>query len=195
MNIKLFFCCLLLLLGSVGVAQERAMGAIEIIPNIGATGSNIYGEDVEDTDNRYGFQGGVLVEYYLNSRWSLRSGLSYFNMGAQDDYIELKLDYVNIPLNANWHFGSTRKWNLNFGFTPGFLVKADSEGIDVKEMFQSFQLGFSYGIGYKLEISQNFCLLIDYQGVVGLTNIIDESDVSDAMNTGSSINLGAVFVL
>ena len=116
-------------------------------------------------------------------------------MGAQDDFLELKLDYVNIPLNANWQFGATRKWNLNFGLTPGFLVKADAEGIDVKEMFTTFQLGFSYGIGYKLEISQNFSLLIDYQGVVGLTNIVDESDVSSTTNTGSSINLGAVFVL
>lgn len=195
MNLKLLFFCIMLLLASVGFSQERGQGTLEIIPNIGATGSNIYGEDVEDSDNRYGFQGGVLVDYYLNSRWSLRSGLSYFNMGAQDDFIELKLDYINIPLNANWHFGATRKWNLNFGFTPGFLLKADAEGIDVSEMFKNFQLGLSYGIGYKLEISDNFSLLIDYQGVVGLTNIVDESDVSSTMNTGSSINLGAVFVL
>lgn len=195
MNNKLLLCCMLLLIATVGFTQERSQGTLEVIPNVGATGSNIYGEDVEDTDNRYGFQGGVLVDYYLNGRWSLRSGLSYFNMGAQDDFLELKLDYVNIPLNANWHFGATRKWNLNFGLTPGFLVKADAEGIDVKEMFTTFQLGFSYGIGYKLEISQNFSLLIDYQGVVGLTNIVDESDVSSTTNTGSSINLGAVFVL
>ena len=185
----------MLLIVTVGFSQQRDRGTIELVPNIGATGSNLYGEDIEDTDNRYGLQAGVLVDYYLNNRWSIRSGLSYFNMGAKDDFIELKLDYVNIPINANWHFGSTRKWNLNFGMIPGFLVKADSEGYDVTELFKSFQLGLSYGIGYKLEISESFALLIDYQGVVGLSNIADDSDVSSTMNTGSSINLGAVIIL
>ena len=189
----LFFA--MLITTSVTFCQMHEHGTIELIPNIGYSGSDLYGDDVEFFDPRGGIQFGLVGDYYFNDRWSIRSGLSYFSMGAKEDEFELKLDYLNIPLNANWHFGKTRRWNLNFGLTPGFLLTADFDGEDVKEGFESFQLAFSYGIGYKIGISEKFSLLIDLQAVVGLTNIIDDLDDFSVTNSGSSINVGGVFVL
>jgi len=174
-------------------AQERDSGTIELLPNIGFSNSFLNGDEVEELESRSALQFGVVGDYYFNDRWSIRSGLSYFSMGGAVPGSELQLDYLNVPINANWHFGSTRKWNLNFGVSPGFLVTADIDGEDVKEFYKSFQLAITYGIGYKIEISDRFSILIDGQGVFGVTNILEEVDDFTRLNAGSSINVGGVF--
>lgn len=175
-------------------AQKRDAGTIEVIPNIGYSSSYLNGDNVENLDARGALQFGVLGDYYFNDRWSLRSGLSYLGMGASIPNYKLHLDYLNIPLNANWHFGSTRKWNLNLGVTPGFLVNGDINGNDVKNSYKSFQLAISYGIGYKIEVSEKFSILVDGQGLVGVTNILEnEPNGFTRQNAASSINVGGVF--
>ncbi|MFY0604013.1 MAG: PorT family protein [Flavobacteriaceae bacterium] len=173
--------------------QIREKGDIELSPFIGYSSSFLNGDDADSDNVRNAVNFGVVGDYFFNDRWSLRSGVVYNAMGA-DDGDELALNYLSIPINANWHFGSTRKWNLNFGLSPGFLVKADFNGNDIKDAVESFQLGISYGIGYKLEISEKFSLLFDAQGLVGLTDIAKDSSFSN-QNAGSSLNIGAVFKL
>ena len=184
-------------------AQKREAGTIELTPNIGYSTSflngdevgdlNFNGDEVDDLDSRDALQFGVLGDYYFNDRWSIRSGLSYFAMRASRSGSEIELDYLNIPINANWHFGSTRKWNLNFGVTPGFLLKGDVDGEDAKDFYNLFQLAISYGIGYKIEVSDNFSILIDGQGLFRITNTLEDSDDLKRLNTGSSVNVGGVF--
>ena len=172
-------------------AQSRDAGAIEFIPFIGYSSSNLAGDYTEDFDARGAFNFGAIGDYYFSDRWSIRSGLVYNSMGASN-LVDIKLDYLNIPLNANWHFGGTRKWNLNFGLTPGFLMNAEVEGEDVKDFVESFQLALSYGIGYKIEITDTFSILVDYQGLYGMTNTDSEGSAT-IINYGSSFNVGAVF--
>lgn len=175
-------------------AQERDSGAIEVIPNIGYSSSFLNGDNVDDLDSRGAIQFGVIGDYYFNDRWSFRSGLSYLGMGASASGVpDLELDYINVPLNANWHFGSTRKWNLNFGVTPGFLTRAETGDVDLSDGIKSFQLAISYGIGYKIEISDSFSILIDGQGLFGVTNILEDSEDFTRLNAGSSLNVGGVF--
>jgi Outer membrane protein beta-barrel domain len=112
---------------------------------------------------------------------------------------EDKLNYLSIPINANWHFGSTRKWNLNFGLSPSFLTKAtENETGREKEIdskyINSFQLGFTYGIGYKIEITKKFGILIDAQFFNGLTKAL-KYGTFESTNAGFSYNLGGVIQL
>ena len=195
---------LLMSLVSIGFAnaQTKNKGTIEITPKIGS--SRFY-ENSEYDSSKYnsGVQFGVTSDYYFNNRWSLRSGLIFDKMGgtntdAEDRY-EDKLIYLSIPINANWHFGSTRKWNLNFGLSPSFLTKATSEynGMSQKistSDIESFQLGFTYGIGYKIGITEKFGILIDAQFFNGLTNINKATDIR-VINAGYSFNLGGVIQL
>lgn len=191
---KVVSIALLALLGFGGLsAQERTKGEFEISPFIGYQQSFFNGDNVSELDPRGAIKFGANVDYFFNDRWSLRSGLIYDSMGGGFGY-EAILDYLNIPLNANWHFGSTRKWNLNFGITPGFLISAKEDKVDIKDYVASFQLGISYGIGYKLTISENFSLLFDVQNLLGITNIIEDDSIN-RFNAGSSFNIGGVFVL
>ena len=88
MKTILFLCCLILLTVSNVFSQQRDRGTFEVIPTIGFAGSDLYGSEVDQLIYRYGFRTGVLSDYYFNDRWSLRSGLTYFSMGA-DENIEV----------------------------------------------------------------------------------------------------------
>ncbi len=189
---KLLFAAMAVL-GLTNVnAQSRDKGQIEVAPYVQYMSSFFNGDNADASNSRNAINFGVKADYFFNDRWSLRSGVSFDSMGAKDRIDEAELNYINIPVNANWHFGSTRKWNLNFGVTPGFLSSAKFNDRDIKETIESFQLGISYGIGYKLELSDNFSILFDMQGLVGLTNV-NKTDAITTLNAGSGFGIGGVF--
>lgn len=178
-------------------AQIKEKGTIEITPKIGSSSFSEYNKK-DHTDSNSGVSFGATIDYYLNNRWSLRSGLVFDKMGGEYQFnyvkIEDKINYVSVPLNANWHFGSTRKWNLNFGLSPSFLTSANTNGMDIKDGLESFQLGFTYGIGYKIEVTPKFGVLIDLQLYNGLTNISADKNY-EFTNSGGGFNVGAVLEL
>lgn len=167
-------------------AQIKEKGTVEITPKIGTssfaeTVSNVNGNN-GSTKSNSGVEFGVTADYYFNNRWSVRSGLIADKMGSKTNVgsttSEDKLNYLSIPINANWHFGSTRKWNLNFGLSPSFLTSATytingSENEFPANGLKSFQLGFTYGIGYKFGITEKFGILIDAQFFNSLTDLND----------------------
>ena len=179
-------------------AQIKEKGTIEITPKIGYSSFSENNEG-ENTDSNSGVAFGATADYYFSNRWSLRSGLSFNKMGGEypsEGVIwEDKLNYLSIPINANWHFGSTRKWNLNFGVSPSFLLNAEVNDIEISnDVIKSFQLGLTFGIGYKIEITEKFGILLDYQLFSGLTNINNASS-SNITNIGDSFNIGGVIEL
>jgi long-subunit fatty acid transport protein len=184
-------------------AQTKEKGVIEITPKIGFS-SYLEADENYNTNSNAGVEIGATVDYYFNDRWSLRSGLIANKMGGifhrdSSFRIENKLYYINIPINANWHFGSTRKWNLNFGLTTSLLAKGlyieNGQTYKLhKNDIQSAQLGFTYGSGYKIEINKKFGILIDVQFFEGLTNI-NKSAENRITNHGFSFNIGGVIQL
>lgn len=177
-------------------AQQREKGDIELTPQIGFSSSNYSGGDAGDLNNPIsGFAFGITGDYFFNNRWSIRSGLLSQKMGTDVLGFEDNLSYISIPINANWHFGSTRKWNLNFGPSFGFLTAAEgNNGNDIKDFFNTTQIGLNVGIGYKIEVSEKFSILIDYQGFSGFTDIIKDSQFSTS-NAFSAFNIGGVIKL
>ncbi|MDP2159048.1 MAG: outer membrane beta-barrel protein, partial [Flavobacterium sp.] len=106
----------ILLTGFFGFSQNREKGTIELAPIIGYSSANYYGDKIVNNNSTLNsFDFGINSDYYFNDNWSLRSGLLLQTMGSRYGQLEDKIKYLTIPVNANWHFGSTRKWNLNFG--------------------------------------------------------------------------------
>lgn len=184
---------IILLTNATVFSQEHSSGAIEITPNVGYTTSSVIGEDSPETDPRRSYQVSIIGDYYFNGRWSIRTGISKYNIGAESFGSDLNLSYINIPINANWHFGRTRKWNLNFGVSSGFLMSANIDGRNVQADYKSFHLGLYYGIGYKIKITEKVRILIDLQTLAGLTPIL-ESNRLLWLNTVSGFNIGWVFL-
>ena len=191
---KVILTIAVVLTATIANAQLREEGAIELAPQIGYSSSNYFGGDAGSLNNPVtGVALGITGDYFFNNRWSIRSGILFQKMGTEVAGFEDNLSYVTIPVNANWHFGSTRKWYLNFGPSVGILTAAKNEnGDSIKDFFNTTQIGLNFGIGYKLEVAKNFSVLIDYQGVSGLTDIIKDSEFSTRNNFGS-FNVGGVF--
>ncbi len=197
---KLLFTAFAILGLTLASAQSNA-GEFTLAPQIGVNFST-YTSSNTSYDARTSFAGGVVGEYYLSDRWSLRSGLLYDSMGAKDSYDNVdKLNYLTIPLNANWHFGRNRNWYLNFGPAIAIILSAKSDlfngqTIDVKDYVSGTDIGIALGIGYKFDINDSFQLCIDYQGFGGIINIDDSNNLPyDIRNSRSSFNIGGVFKL
>jgi hypothetical protein len=192
---KIILTIAVVLTATIANAQLREKGAIELAPQIGYATANYYGENNLNNNSLGGVAFGLGADYFFNDRWSLRSGLLYQPMGSDlGGGFKEKINYLTLPVNANWHFGSTRKWNLNFGPSIGFVMSAKFDGNDIKDLVVATQVGLNYGIGYKIFVNEKFSILIDYQGMTGLTGIDDSGDTS-LKNIYGSFNLGAVIKL
>ncbi|MEM0542698.1 outer membrane beta-barrel protein [Flavobacterium sp. j3] len=182
-------------------SQSRDKGTIELSPVIGYSQSMIFIFTLEPVG---GINIGSNVDYYFNENWSLRSGLFYQTMGSNevnflifsDKYSE-KLKYLSVPLVINWHFGSNKNWNLNYGVGGGFLLDAKAKSgdgitIDTKDVSNSFQFGINAGIGYKLVLTENIGLVFDVSQFMGFT---DTNKEKSRKNFYTSFNFGGVFKL
>jgi outer membrane protein W len=182
-------------------SQSRDKGTIELSPVIGYSQSMIF---IFTSEPVGGINIGSNVDYYFNENWSLRSGLFYQTMGSNeviflifsDKYSE-KLKYLSVPLVINWHFGSNKNWNLNYGVGGGFLLDAKAKSgdgitIDTKDVSNSFQFGINAGIGYKLVLTENIGLVFDVSQFMGFT---DTNKEKSRKNFYTSFNFGGVFKL
>ena len=197
-------------LAFLGILTSNAQdsGDIELGIGLGLNLANVSTIDgLSNTSFRTSFNAGVSGEYYFSDRWGVKAKLIYDNKGWSDGFIidenfnrattDFKLNYITLPIMANWHFSSNRNWYLNFGPYIGFLVNVeDSElGLDLKEEFKSTDFGFAYGIGYKFKIDDHMKLYIEYDGQSGFIDIFEENSGNSVRNGRSSFNIGALFNL
>lgn len=172
--------------------------SIELTPHLGYSSSTFGGENVDQLEYRSSLKLGIYADIYFNDKWSFRSGFTRLGMGTEvkNSSENIHLEYFNIPLQANWHFSRTRAWNLNFGLTPGFLLNGKINGQEVDDIFKPVQVSLAYGIGYKIKATETIGILLDYQGLVGLTDVFEENqntltwlNVASAYSVGVAIRL------
>ncbi len=171
-------------------SQIRAKNVVELTPKIGMSSFRYYASGYPSGSlNSLSF--GITGDYYLNKIWSLQTALLYQKMGGKTFNDSFEVDYINFPINANWHFGKTKKWNLNFGITASFRANNSERQNILGAQIKSNQTGLNLGIGYKIEMTKNLGILVDYQFFSGLTNL-DKDDIYVITNKGSNLNLGVV---
>lgn len=194
---------------SVCFAQRTRTGTTEFGFNIGYNSANVsYSGTGDNSDNVSGLNLGFSAEYYFSNSWSIKGKLIYdqkgfgngfvaFPDGSEIDGVDFHLNYLTIPVMANWHFGRTRNWYLHFGPYVGFLLDANessNSGVNVKDFFHTADFGLDAGIGVKFPVSRHVKLFIEADGQGGFTNIFQNSD-GTYQNLRSSINFGVLFPL
>jgi hypothetical protein len=193
----------LLLSSFLSFGQIREKGHIELSPIIGYSSSNQLQSFLFGSSPVSGIQIGAYGNYFLNDRWSLRSGLLLQKMGAEkvefgvfsNEYSE-KTSYITLPITINYHFGGKRNWYINYGVSAGALTNAEADYHDgggfvtIKDIANPIQFGINSGIGYKFEITPGFSLIIDNSNMVGLTRTTEEKK---GTNFYMSLNLGVVY--
>lgn len=168
--------------------------SIEIGAGIGFSSANASSGSITNDAYRSGFNVALSAENYFSDRWGLKVKVIYDQKGWNGGYLtdasyhttytNYELNYITVPVMADWHFGRTRNWYLNFGPYIGFLAnaKASSLNMDVKDYFKSTDIGIALGIGIKFKIAEKTKLFIEFDGQGGASDIIKD-------NTGSSINV------
>jgi hypothetical protein len=201
------FITLALMLGFYGLASAQAQkGNVEFGVNVGLNNSYVQDSNSDQhTDGVGGFNVGVSADDYFSDRWSLKvkviydqkgwgNGFVTDDSGNEIDGVNIRLNYITVPVMANWHFGRTRNWYLDFGPYVGFLTSANAAGYDVKGAFSSTDGGVCLGLGVKIPIADRTKFFIEYEGQGGVANVFNNSsDGSNFQNVRGSLNIGINF--
>ena len=175
--------------------------------NLGYNAAGLFfTENNTATDTRGSLTLGTSLEYYFSDRWGIKNRIIYDtkgysgafvttgNYGQQSDVI---MNYLTVPIMANWHFSKRRRWYLHFGPFIGFLLKSETEfsNIDLSAGTHSIDAGLTYGIGYKLPINDKLRLFVEYDLQNGFVNVYKDSPGSNLWTIRGALNLGILFSL
>ena len=173
----------------------RDNGAFTLQPKVGLGLGSFSGEYVKvagesDPKTRVGFLVGVEGEYYINSWFSAALGLNYAQQGWKVDDVAAKLDYLNVPLTADFYVAPGLA--LKTGVQLGFLMNAKSGDSDMKDLCN--KTNFSIPIGVSYEIS-NFVLDIRYNVALSKVNKYDGGHGEKSRSDLIQFTLGYKFQL
>ena len=182
----------------------------------GINRSSMYSSDQDDySGSKTGFNFYLAGEHYFSNRWGIKVKVIYDQKGWMEptvtvssnplssstltafttyNNVKFNLNYITVPVMANWHFGSTRNWYLNFGPYIGVLTSASyqiSPGTDLKSAFHSTDAGLALGIGIKLPVSKSTKFFMEYDGQGGIANTVKFTP--SATNVRGSLNVGFNF--
>ncbi len=182
-----------LLLSTLGVKAQESTGTFSIQPKVGMTLANI---TKGDGDIKVGAIAGAEFEYQANPLVSISFGALYSMQGSKNDDVKMNLDYINIPILANFYVA--KGFALKAGIQPAFnvssKVKADGISVDWNKYFKDTEgeiktFDFSIPVGASYQISD---FVIDARYNFGLTKL---TGLSDSKNSVFQITLGYKFNL
>ena len=195
----------ILVLGLSTVSAQKK-GDVEFGVNIGFNNSSVSDDQTSsDTGSGYNFAGSI--DYYFSNAWSIKGKLIYDQKGWDNDLIEdtngnlyetnINVNYLTIPIMANWHFGNKKNWYLDFGPYFGFLLDAEETrfGTDITDSFNTNDFGLALGIGVKIPVSNKLKLFFELDGQGGFNDIFKENAYSAVTNSRSSFNFGLNFLM
>ena len=177
-----------MLVAVLSANAQNEIGQITVKPMVGVNLSTI--TDEKDSETKTGLTIGAEAEYGFTEKIGFSAGLLYSQQGCKfdGDDDEEKLDYINIPVLANYYVMPGLA--IKAGIQPGFLMSAkDENSKSFKDHCKSF--AFSIPIGASYEI-QNF--VVDARYNLGLTKINKRGDKSHK-NSLFSITVGYKFAL
>ncbi|MEJ2882322.1 porin family protein [Pedobacter sp. GR22-6] len=198
----------LMLLGASATVQSQEKGSLEFGITVGYNAATVTAGSNTNSDYRSGFNVTAFGDYFFSDRWSIKTKLAYDQKGWNNGFLtnldngqsyatDYQLNYLTIPVMANWHFGKKRNWFLNFGPYAGILLDAKETtfGMDLKDYMKTADVGLGLGIGVKIPVASRLKILIETEGQAGFIDVFKDNTGSEIRNSRSSINAGLVFAL
>ena len=153
---KLMMIAVMAIFAMTASAQNinREVGAFTLQPKVGLALGSFSGEYITtvggDTKpkTRVGFIAGVEGEYYIAEWFGAALGLSYAQQGWKVQGVTDKLDYLNVPLVANFYVA--RGLALKTGVQLGFLMNAKEGDKDIKDICNKTNFSIPIGISYEI---------------------------------------------
>ena len=201
--------------GAVEVGAQFGIGrsGIDLISSSGPAGSLTIAN----------YSAGISTDLYWSDSWSFKIKVLYdqkgfdqkdiiiypvlFNINmapspspAQNVYSAIHLNYITIPLTANYHFGYKHRLNFDIGPYLGVLLKAtdadEPAGYqNIKSEYNNVDAGLTVGFGYKYPIAKRLKLFLEYQMQNGITNAVNTTQNPGVSyrNVCGSLTIGISF--
>ncbi|NQX82894.1 MAG: porin family protein [Flavobacteriaceae bacterium] len=202
---KLLFAAIVTIFSTASICAQ-GQGDFELGIGVGASSSSATQSSAYDggtADSLSGPNVSISGEYYYSESWGIKMKLISDTKGWTGGHyydipnVDYELKYITIPVMANWHFGSTKDWYLNFGVYMGFLTDATATNNDVelnvKKDFETSDFGFAYGIGYKFKVNEDMKFYLEYEAQSGSAEIFKDDSNGTTTNIRASFNAGLIF--
>ena len=177
-------------IASLTANAQQEVGTWSVTPKVGVNLATI--TDADDASFKFGLMAGADLHYQLTDKFAVSAGLFYSMQGAKEKINFLgetvkytyNLDYVNIPILANYYVipGLAIKLGLQPAFNVKHKVKGESHGNSSEtdiEHFKSFDLAIPIGASYQfgdfvVDARYNFGLtkIWDYEGSSSKNSVI-----------------------
>lgn len=200
-RISLTFITLIIFILGVGVtstlAQTYEKESLTWGLKAGVNVSDLYGDDVGQTDVRGNFSGGILLNYRFNDYWALQPEVIFNIKGAdvasglagENGPAEYEFGYLNIPVLAKFYIptGSVLSPNLYAGPEVGFKLYGDSNNNDINDELKDAEFGIAFGAGLDFNLGSDPSDFIRTVGLdlrysLGLTDVFDTPQEPEARN-------------
>lgn len=168
---KIIFSALMLLLLNVAFAQHAVQFGIKG----GVNFANLKDEN-NSSDAKTGFNAGALAHIHLSKSFALQPEVVYSAQGAEYANGKMRLNYINIPVLAQYMFGNG--FRLQTGPQLGILTTSEFKSghaeTDVDNL-KNTDVAWSFGASYL----SNMGLGIDGRYNLGLTDVSKNSDLKN----------------
>lgn len=188
---------LLLFLSVNTVISQNRLGVFGGISNSVITDG--FMEKVNVHADVFGLHVGILYELKMSEKIVFRPKIVYSQQGDRkkttsnfidNDDIDYKLDYLNIPLN----FKFFQKPYIIAGPQVGYLLSTDKMSTDFGDVKNKLDVGFNLGVGY--DFNKFFIELNLFQGLstlVEIEKVTAQSIAIDGKNAVLQISIGYYF--
>ncbi len=146
--------------------------------------------------SRTGFHAGILSHIHLSRNWAIQPEVLFSGQGTKytstDGEHELKLNYINIPLQVQYMFNNG--FRLQTGPQVGFLTGVKDRrlgaetGFFTSDDFKNVDFSWSAGLGYQAASG----LGVDARYNFGLSNI---NDGGSAILKNNVFQIGLFYLL
>jgi hypothetical protein len=190
-KLKYIVFFLIIILNSQSFSNILIYGGI----NISSVG-NLTDNDSKNESVGVGFNLNANYEFKVLDNLSLLSGISfdqrgeycktYCPFGGASEYFGLISSYLQFPLFIQIDFPfSICSFNFSMGPELGYLLKAidyNNDGADYSDNLNSFDVGFSLGLGFETSFGGKSYLIIRPSYYIGFNNIADKENVRKLSN-------------
>ncbi len=197
MNNKALSCLISLFLLGAGVTNAQMGDQTSIGPRIGVNFSNV--SNIEGSKSLTGLVLGLTSTYSISEATGLTVDLLYSQEGYSLDDVDLRLNYLQLPIYFDLFFGELGdkfRPKVYAGVAPGFLLSAKNGDSKVdNDFFNSVNFAVSGGLGFNLRMSSRVWLNTDLRAFLGLNDIRDNVIGDKNANNNIQLSLGVAYGL
>lgn len=158
-SFQLFIILLFCITQFIGAQTTEAIFSFK--PVIGFNACQIHGDNASGY-NKFGFNGGIMVNANLSKKTSLDLGIVFSQKGAAKNqnvkngdytFFRINLYYVEMPLLLHYKVNQTYFITLgpSLGYLAGSNVWTDQGNLNDLYRFNKFEYGVNFGLGRKIK--------------------------------------------